>query len=671
MRGQPRQIQDRAALLSAVHGVVVGAVEVHSTYRYLVATNELPCVVRYTSPKIPGSLRSVAAEGSSQVLEKSEILATKDGLTRSFFDATDDEVPIGTFALASLPEKLFRLVVAQHNEKVEHFAAVMLKRFAQLRLEQLHIPTYEEFQERLAKKELRDRIPAQHRKIRDFGYYRSWVLAEAPISTVLRDTFFTSRFAAYASEYQRRRHTLVVGRSGSGKSEVLKLLALATKLRDGELRRNAALVLIDPHGDLAEQVARQDCFARDFEEHPQDPDLVYLDPFQGASSARFPTLNPLDVSARSYSDLQREKLAQQLMRVFKSLVVRDDYSLTLNMETLLVPCLNALLNRPGSTFFDLLRFLDDDANTDLVELGRQLPNPGHRSFFESSFRATRFDVTKGALSTKVQALLNSRAFATFLAQPQSTVDLEELVNNGKTVVLNCAVGKSGADTGEALGRFLIGIILGIAFNRAENPQGSRTPIWLFIDEMQRFVSDELRVILSEARKYGLHLTLATQVVGQGMSSELTRVVLGNTAVQMIGGAGNDSQAVMAREMGVRTESLENLAVGEFAVKFGTAPPIRVRMSPRYLGRRTQMTIEQWRSVQRFQLEHYYRSESESTSAGNEAEEVQVASLRGDILAASPIPRTSSSGRAQPSPLDTSNPFVDLPNLAREDRNACD
>ena len=609
---------------------------------------------------------------------------TKAELTAAFFDLGREDRRIGVFALAQLPETLLRKIIAQHNAKIERIAGAVPHKRYKLRhgLKQLRIPTYEQFQQRLAVKEERDRIEAQHRKARDFEVYRSWVLDEPPIGTHFREVFFRPQFPAFAPEKERRRHSLIVSRSGGGKSELLKLLALKTKTRQarqkegGQLRHDRSLVLIDPHGDLAEQLARQRCFAADFEVHPNDPDLIYLEPLLGANQGRFSTLNPLDIAGRHYSDLQREKLAEQLVKVFKSLVTRNDYSLTLNMETLLVPCLNVLLRRPGSTFYDLLRFFEEDRNGDLIQLGRASPNPGHRFFFESSFTDRRFDPTKGALSTKVQSLLNSRAFAMFLSQPRSTFDLEAALESGKTIVLNCAVGKAGAQTAEALGRFVVGMLLAIAFNRAEAGQSrKRTPIWLFIDEMQRFVSDELRIILAEARKYGLHLALASQVVGQGMSPELTRVVLGNTAVQMLGTAGADSQAAMAREMGVRTAFFSDLRVGEFAVKCGATPPIRVRIDPDYLGRRTQMTESEWQALRAHQLGRYYRPVQEDTPTGGrdttrgvsgEEEARALQELSEEIAATASMPAISAQASEETletseeiPAFDTANPFADL------------
>ena len=346
---------------------------------------------------------------------------TKLDLVGTFTDKDATDQPFGALALARLPEKFFRRVVDHHNGKIQSRIAMLPQEWhdARRKLEELLIPTYEEFHRRLDDKDAKAKIPPHLRKARDFEIYRDWVLCEEPLAETFRDAFRQPTFPAFIPEKARRRHSFVVGRSGSGKSETLKLLAVAAKIVDGTVRRDRSFVLIDPHGDLAEQIARLSFYHDDRREHPDAPDLIYLDPFLGAKDGRFPTVNPLDVGKKT--SFQLDKIAQQLTRVFQTLVARGDVSLTLNMETILIPCITVLLRRPRSTFFDLMRFMTDGINTDLVQLGLRSPNAGHRFFFRESFGESRFQITRAALSTRIQSLLNNQAFAHFLARPASAL----------------------------------------------------------------------------------------------------------------------------------------------------------------------------------------------------------------------------------------------------------
>ncbi len=434
-----------------------------------------------------------------------------------------------------------------------------------------------------------------------------------PVLKGLSSRYFFRKARRFFPHPEKPAHTFCVGRSGSGKSEVLKLLALSEKTRSTlhgqrHIRRDRSLVLIDPHGDLAYQLAQQRPYDDDARHNPEDPDLIFLDPCLAINEGRIPCLNPFDLYGARHTELQREKAVQQLTGVLRSLTCKSDETLSTNMETLLYPCLSVLLARPGSTLHDLLRFVSRSGNDDLVDLGLRAPNTAHRYFFQHSFNDRRFAPTRGAVSTKIQSLLNSRAFAAFLAEPHSSFDLEKALNSGKSIILSCAAGQLGTHTMSAIGRFVVGMVLAVAFNRA-NSYSHRRPIRLIIDEMQHFISDELITILTEARKYGLHLTLACQIVGQGMSPQLSRIILGNTALKILGDAGADSRRVLAKEMGVSQAVTASLRVGQFVVRYAHDPPVRCRFTNAHVGQKQAMSPTRWQEIQRDQIKRWYLNTS--------------------------------------------------------------
>lgn len=88
---------------------------------------------------------------------------------------------------------------------------------------------------------------------------------------------------------------------------------------------------------------------------------------------------------------------------------------------------------------------------------------------------------------------------------------------------------------EALGRMMVAQVLAYGFQQAERPESQRIPVSLIIDECQNFLSADIDLALTELRKYGLHLTLAQQFVGQDMSTKIKQTVLSNCAVKIFGG----------------------------------------------------------------------------------------------------------------------------------------
>lgn len=167
------------------------------------------------------------------------------------------------------------------------------------------------------------------------------------------------------------KHTYITGGSGSGKSELLKVLVhkLASK-------QHGAVIVLDPHGDLVRQIGRWDIFKG-------NDRLVYIDPF--LVDNHVPTMNPLDVPATATMQ-EREVIAQQLVNVFEQLLKGSSGTdLTVNMRSLLMPCILTLIDKSGSTLIDLQRFMDDLRNSDLVALGKQSNRGAVSRFFQFDF----------------------------------------------------------------------------------------------------------------------------------------------------------------------------------------------------------------------------------------------------------------------------------------------
>jgi hypothetical protein len=84
---------------------------------------------------------------------------------------------------------------------------------------------------------------------------------------------------------------------------------------------------------------------------------------------------------------------------------------------------------------------------------------------------------------------------------------------------------------------------------------------MFIDEFQNYVSASMKEVLAESRKYGLHLTLAQQYVGQEMDTAFKDAILTNTQIKMTGLGSNKTVAPIAKEMGLDESEILRLGVG--------------------------------------------------------------------------------------------------------------
>ncbi|MDK9721162.1 MAG: DUF87 domain-containing protein [Rhodospirillales bacterium] len=417
--------------------------------------------------------------------------------------------------------------------------------------------------------------------------------------------FFYRRLPVLIPEDARKRHTYITGQSGSGKSELLKVLLNAYLRSDAPV----SLVMIDPHGDLAEQIARFPAVANSGR-------LVYLHPTLAAGQT--PTINPFELADQSETAVH--VMAEQIASVFDELMRKAGHSgLSGNMGALLIPCISTLLKREGSSIRDLQTFMDDKRNKELWEIGCQSPVQAHRNFFHERFYEKQFESTKSALYTRIQSLLNSPVLYRLLVG-RSTVNLEEAVNAGKIVIFALPKGGIGAETSPTFGSFVLAMLQGLAIRRESQHESQRMPVHVFVDECQNFLSPSVQTILTESRKYGLHLTLAQQTFAQDMDRDLAAAVLGNTAVKFCGMNDVRTLKPMDERMSVGLENLQKLSVGQFYVKVSGNTPAFKLTAPRV---KDYIDAEAWKAVKAEQLKTYYRLNVEPSQEGAKpASEVQ-------------------------------------------------
>lgn len=292
---------------------------------------------------------------------------------------------------------------------------------------------------------------------------------------------------------ERRRHLYLVGQTGTGKSTVL-LNLIRQDLIAGE-----GLALLDPHGDLAEAVLAVIPRAR-------TNDLVYINP---ADAARPIGFNPL---ARVPDDL-KSVVADGVVSAFRhvwpdSWGPRLDYILTNAVRT--------LLDVPGATLLMLPRLLIDDRFRSHV-VAHHVDDPVVRSFWFNEYAAYSTSFRTEAIApiqNKIGKALIEPRLRNMLSQPRSTITLRRLMDEGAIVICNLSKGGLGEGTGHLLGALLTTAFAQAALSRADTPAARRRPFHLYADEFQSFATESFALILSEARKYALTLTLGHQYLDQ-------------------------------------------------------------------------------------------------------------------------------------------------------------
>jgi hypothetical protein len=327
---------------------------------------------------------------------------------------------------------------------------------------------------------------------------------------------------------ERRRHLYLIGQTGAGKSTLLANL-IAQDLRNGE-----GLALLDPHGDLALAALHQIPRAR-------ANDLVYLDP---ADRDRPIGFNPLS----SVQDHLKPVVADGIVAAFRH-VWPDSWGPRL--DYILTHAIRALLDVPGATLLMLPKLLIHTPYREQLVL-HHVSDPVVRSFWLNEFAAYNDKFRTEAIApiqNKIGKAMMVPVLRNMLAQPKSTITLRRLMDERAILICNLSKGALGESTAHLLGALLVTSIAQAALSRTDIASERRIPFHLYADEFQSFATESFSLILSEARKYALTLTLAHQYLDQ-LPDRLRASVFGNTGSIVSCRTGASDAPILADQIGL-------------------------------------------------------------------------------------------------------------------------
>lgn len=334
----------------------------------------------------------------------------------------------------------------------------------------------------------------------------------------------------------RLRHTYLIGQTGTGKSTLL-LNLIAQDMAAG-----SGLAVIDPHGDLAEEALSR------LPSHRGDH-LVYFNPSDLARPIGFNLLAEVPIDQRPF-------VADGIVSAFKH-IWREFWGPRL--EHIFAHALRSLMELPGATLVMLPRLLQD-ANFRQEVVTRQR-DPVVRAFWQMEYAAYPERFREEAIApilNKVGRVLMTPAVRNIVAQSRSSIDLKFMLDNSRVLIANLAKGRIGEGPSFLLGALLVTALAQAALSRAADDPADRLPFHLYVDEFQNFASEGFALILSEARKYGLSLTLAHQYLSQ-LPDELRDAVLGNVGSKIVFRTGAEDAVALARALDLsRPEALSEL-----------------------------------------------------------------------------------------------------------------
>lgn len=327
-------------------------------------------------------------------------------------------------------------------------------------------------------------------------------------------------FGNYRSD--RGRHVYIIGQTGVGKSGLLELLTLSDIFYD------QGFCIIDPHGDYAQNIL-------EYIPKRRVEDVVYFNPSDVDHPIGF---NPLEYTDPAFKNHVSSELVGVLKRMFESWGPRLEYILR---YTIL-----ALLDYPNSTILDITRMLTEKKFRD--DVISHITDPVVKTFWTTEFASWNDKFAAEAVApvlNKVGAFVANPMIRNIVGQTKSTFNIREIMDNGKILVVNLSRGMVGEDNAAILGSLMVTKIQLAAMSRANVALDARKPFYLYVDEFQNFATDSFAVILSEARKYGLNLTVANQYVSQ-MDPVVRDAVFGNVGSMISFRVGADDATFLSK-----------------------------------------------------------------------------------------------------------------------------
>ena len=323
-----------------------------------------------------------------------------------------------------------------------------------------------------------------------------------------QSTYRGIKRAVYISIDDRRRHMYIIGKTGTGKTELLKDLIMQ------DIKAGRGICFMDPHGDAIEDLLK-------LIPPERAEDVIYFNP---SDTDRPMGLNLLEANTEDEKHFVSTAVINMMYKLF------DPYKTGIVGPRFEHAVRNAMLtamSEPGSTFVEVMRILTDASF--VQEILPKVQDPIVRRYWTDQIAQTA-DFHKSEvldyIVSKFGRFVTNKMIRNIIGQSQSSFSFRTVMDESKILLINLAKGAIGEENSNFLGLVLVPRILMAAMSRQDVPEDTRKDFYLYVDEFQNFATPDFAQILSEARKYRLNLTVANQFIGQ-VEEEVKNAVFGN------------------------------------------------------------------------------------------------------------------------------------------------
>lgn len=361
----------------------------------------------------------------------------------------------------------------------------------------------------------------------------------------------------------RFEHTHIVGGTGHGKTQLMSHFILQD-LVDIFAGKKKSMVVIDSQGDLIRKISSMLLF------DPRAPNgmadkIVIIDP----NDVEFPTA--LNIFAINQDRLAQYGAAER-ERVFNGAVELYEHffagllgaEMTQKQSVTFTYLARLMLEMPNATILTL-RDLMDDPTPFKGEIAKL--SGSSRMFFEREFLSNSFTQTRRQISRRLWGVLAIPAFERMFSQTEHKVDLFDLLNSGKIILINTSQALLKKEGSAIFGKFFMAAISQAISERAVLPEDERTDTIIYLDEAHEYADESLEILLNQGRKYKAGVVIAHQFLDQ-LSAMTRQSLLSNASVKIVGGLSHKDNQSFAREMGTDTDFLATLLKHESSTEFG-------------------------------------------------------------------------------------------------------
>ncbi len=349
------------------------------------------------------------------------------------------------------------------------------------------------------------------------------------VITVFAKTNFRNREVPFGIKTDdRRRHMYLIGKTGMGKTTLMENMVIQ------DIRNGHGVAFLDPHGDSVQRIL-------DSIPANRINDVIYFNPADLEYPVAFNILEAVDTK---YKHL----VASGLMGVFTKIWAN---LWSARMEYILNNTILALLDSPGNTLLGITRmYVDKKYRKKIVD---NVKDPMVKAFWTDEFANYNEKYRTEAIApiqNKVGQFLSSGIIRNIVGQPKSTIDLREVMDKQKILIMDLSKGKVGEDNSALLGAMIVTKLQLAAMSRTDIPEQERKDFYLYVDEFQNFATDSFATILSEARKYRLNLIVGHQYIGQLVQERNTKVrdaIFGNVGTLVVFRVGAEDAEFLVRE----------------------------------------------------------------------------------------------------------------------------